>query len=127
MQKRQRQDRESRLWVQGANASGPAPQGVRCVDVSDSLSDTFEYMAFEVTHGRHFLLRARENRRLAEPLAGPNASFEAVRQLTGGGRDVEVRVRGAAAQNRTQAPPRTPGTHHHGSDRLRAGVPRSPR
>jgi hypothetical protein len=69
-QKRQRTDRESRLWVQGAQASGPAPAGVRCVDVSDRLSDTFEYMAFEVENGRHFVLRQKENRRLHSPLAG---------------------------------------------------------
>ena len=67
-QKRQRKNRESRLWLAGAKDSGPAPPGVRCVDVSDSLSDTFEYMAFEVTQGRHFLLRARENRHLAKPV-----------------------------------------------------------
>src|ERR1700682_3331074 len=69
-QKRQRQDRESRLWVEGAKASGPAPRGVVCVDVSDSLSDTFEYMAFEVAQGRNFLLRAREDRHLAKPVSG---------------------------------------------------------
>lgn len=68
--KRQRLDRESRLWVQGAQASGPAPPGVLCVDVSDSLSDTFEYMAFEVAEGRHFVLREREDRRLQTPVAG---------------------------------------------------------
>ena len=39
-QKRQRKDRESRLWVEGAKSSGPAPAGIQCVDVSDSLSDT---------------------------------------------------------------------------------------
>ena len=69
-QRRERVDRESRLWVQGAQASGPAPAGVRCVDVSDSLSDTFEYMAFEVEHNRHFVLRQKEDRRLHTPLAG---------------------------------------------------------
>src|SRR5262249_18594784 len=63
-QSRERENRESRLWIRGAEASGPAPAGVRCVDVSDSLSDTFEYMAYEVTHGRHFVLRSREDRRL---------------------------------------------------------------
>jgi hypothetical protein len=63
-QKRERADRESRLWPRGAQASGAAPAGVRCVDVSDSLSDTFEYMASELATGRLFLLRAREDRRL---------------------------------------------------------------
>jgi len=102
-QKRQRKDRESRLWVDGAKASGPAPPGVRCVDVSDSLSDTFEYMVFEVTHGRHFVLRARENRRLAEPLARQNHLFEAVRQLPAVG-EREVRVHEAPPQKTGRNP-----------------------
>jgi hypothetical protein len=67
---RERKNRESRLWVQGAEASGPAPAGVTCVDVSDSLSDTFEYMAYAVDQGRSFVLRYRENRRLETPVAG---------------------------------------------------------
>jgi Transposase DNA-binding len=102
-QKRERQDRESRLWVEGAKSSGPAPAGVQCVDVSDSLSDTFEYMAFEVTQGRHFLLRARENRRLAKPLSGPSHLFEAVRQLDVAG-EHKVRVREAPPQKTGRKP-----------------------
>jgi len=85
-QLRQRQDRESRLWVEGAKACGAAPPGVLCVDVSDSLSDTFEYMAYEVTHGRHFVLRARVNRRLQEPVAGQTYLFAAVREQASCGR-----------------------------------------
>ena len=80
-QSRERANRESRLWVQGAHASGPAPAGVLCVDVSDSLSDTFEYMAFEVSHGRHFVLRYREDRRLQTPVAGQHYLAAAVRAL----------------------------------------------
>src|SRR6266446_5080544 len=78
---RQRQDRESRLWVQGVAASGPAPVEVQCIDVSDSLSDTFEYLAHEVTHGRDFVLRAKENRKLVEAVAGKRYLIEAARQL----------------------------------------------
>jgi hypothetical protein len=78
-QKRERSDRESRLWVQGAAASGPAPAGVLCVDVSDSLSDTFEYMAYEISQGRAFVLRAREDRKLAKAILGENYLFAAVR------------------------------------------------
>jgi hypothetical protein len=77
--RRQRLDRESRLWMKGASESGPAPAGVRCVDVSDSLSDTFEYMAFEFANGRSFVLRQREQRRLAETVAGHNRLLAAVR------------------------------------------------
>jgi hypothetical protein len=99
-EKRQRQDRESRLWIAGAKASGPAPTNIQCVDVSDSLSDTFEYMAFEVSQGRRFLLRAREDRHLAKPRSGPSRLFEAVRQVEAAGTH-EVRVR--------EAPPKKTG------------------
>lgn len=78
---RERASRESRLWLRGVQACGPAPTQVQCVDVSDSLSDTFEYMAYEVGNQRSFLLRARENRRLEEALNGADYLFEAVRSL----------------------------------------------
>lgn len=92
-QSRDRADRESRLWVRGAAASGPAPAGVLCVDVSDSLSDTFEYLYYEVTHGRHFVLRARENRKLAEAFEGEQYLFDAVRKLPSAGtRPLEVKA-----------------------------------
>jgi hypothetical protein len=80
-QRRERADRESRLWVQGAQASGPPPAGVRCIDVSDSLSDTFEYMAFEIDQGRHFVLRQKEDRRLHAPLARQHYLKAATRAL----------------------------------------------
>ena len=79
--RRERADRESRLWVRGAQASGPAPAGVRCIDVSDSLSDTFESMAFEIDQGRHFVLRQKEDRRLHASLAGRRYLKEATRAL----------------------------------------------
>jgi hypothetical protein len=78
---RERVSRESRLWLRGVQRCGPAPAGVCCVDVSDSLSDIFEYMAYEVTQGRRFVLRAKENRRLAEPIAGQAYLIDAVRTV----------------------------------------------
>jgi hypothetical protein len=90
-QSRERANRESRLWVKGARASGPAPVGVRCVDVSDSLSDTFEYMAYEMTQDRHFVLRQRENRRLEIAVADQQYLEAAVRALpTKGQRQIRV-------------------------------------
>jgi hypothetical protein len=90
-QKREREDRESRLWVEGAKASGSAPDGIRCVDISDSLSDTFEYMAYEMTHKRLFVLRCREDRRLDEPLAGCDYLYKALEKLPAAGeREVQV-------------------------------------
>lgn len=80
-QSRERANRESRLWLRGAQASGSAPAGVRCVDVCDSLADTFEFLSYEVAHGRLFVVRARENRKLADPVAGEHYLFNAVRQL----------------------------------------------
>jgi hypothetical protein len=100
-QRREREDRESRLWVQGVTACGPAPAGPTVIDVSDSLSDTFEYMAYEVTHQRGFVLRAKENRKLAEPLHGASYLLDAARRLpTAGARQVEV-VASPQRQGRT--------------------------
>jgi hypothetical protein len=87
-QARERVSRESRLWLRGVQACGPAPArpaGARCIDVSDSLSDTFEYMAHEVTQGRHFVLQARENRKLADPIGKAELLFDAVRALPAAG------------------------------------------
>jgi hypothetical protein len=78
-QKREREDRESRLWGHGAERSGPLPPAGLVVDVSDSLSDTFEYMSFEIHSGRHFVLRARENRKLLHAVNGQGYLYEAVR------------------------------------------------
>jgi hypothetical protein len=80
-QTRERESRESRLWVQGALASGVAPPGVHCVDISDSLSDTFEYLAYEIAQQRSFVVRARENRKLATALQGQHYLFDGCRCL----------------------------------------------
>jgi hypothetical protein len=85
---RVRASRESRLWLRGVQNCGPVPQNVECIDVSDSLSDTFEYMAYEVTHQRSFVLRAREDRRLAELANGKAYLFDAVRTLPAQGERV---------------------------------------
>jgi hypothetical protein len=78
---RERVSRESRLWLRGVQRCGPAPAGVCCIDVCDSLSDIFEYMAYEVTQGRRFVLRSKENRRLAEPINGQAYLTDAVRTI----------------------------------------------
>jgi hypothetical protein len=92
-QARERLSRESRLWLRGVQACGPAPAEVVCVDVSDSLSDTFEYMAYEVAKQRLFVLRARENRRLEKPINGVGHLFDAVRaQKSVGTRTIVVQT-----------------------------------
>ena len=43
--KRERADRESRLWIDGCDAIGAAPQGCCWVHVADRGADTFEFLA----------------------------------------------------------------------------------
>jgi hypothetical protein len=67
------------LWVRGAEQSGIHPIFGLVVDVSDSLSDTFEYMYYEITNHRHFVLRSRENRKLHFPINDHWYLYEGVR------------------------------------------------
>ncbi len=101
-QRRERESRESRLWVQGATQSGAAPAGARCVDISDSLSDTFEYMAFEVSQQRWFVLRSRENRSLVEPCRGQWHVQDAARKLPSRG-SYQIRVQGSPQRKEREA------------------------
>lgn len=100
--KRNREDRESLLWVQGAKQSGPTPAGGLCVDVSDSLSDTFEYMYYEMINGRHFVLRSKENRKLHIAIDSEQYLHDAVRkQPSVAVREVDVQ--GTAKQKARKA------------------------
>jgi hypothetical protein len=63
-QKRSDPNRESRLWIQGAQACGPARAGKRCVDIADRGGDCFEFAAFEVGQGRLFVIRSAHDRAL---------------------------------------------------------------
>lgn len=60
--KRDRATRESRLWVQGSAAVGPAPEGVMWVDVCDRGADLYEYIDYKRRTGGHFLVRSRHDR-----------------------------------------------------------------
>ena len=61
-QKRQRQSRESRLWLTGT-AGLPARREV--VDVCDRGADTFEFLEHEVQSGRTFVIRSAHNRSIS--------------------------------------------------------------
>jgi len=63
--KRRHPRRESRLWPAACAAIGPAPEGRLWIDVSDAGSDTFEFAAYELRHGRHFVIRSARDRNLA--------------------------------------------------------------
>jgi hypothetical protein len=64
-QKRQRLDRESRLWVRGAEAVGPAPPGHSWVHVADRGADTFEFLAhLEQRQRQGFVVRSCSKRKI---------------------------------------------------------------
>jgi hypothetical protein len=60
--KRERRDRESRLWLQGLTALGAAPEGCQWVHVADRGADTFEFLAGVRALGQHLLVRSQTNR-----------------------------------------------------------------
>jgi hypothetical protein len=60
--KRERETRESRLWLRGCAAIGPAPADRLWVDVADRGADTFEFLDAEVAAGRTFVVRAHHDR-----------------------------------------------------------------
>ena len=61
--KRARDSRQSRLWVDSAEAPGPAPAGARWIEVCDSEADTFEFLEALRRLGRGFVIRSRWDRR----------------------------------------------------------------
>ena len=63
-QKRERQSRESLLWLRGVDALEPAPAGKRWVDVCDCLSDTFEFFDHEERLGRNYVVRSWQQRKI---------------------------------------------------------------
>jgi len=64
--KRERKDRESRLWLQGVNGVEPTPEGRLWVHVADRGADTFEFLAQQVAAGRSFVMRSCTNRSIAQ-------------------------------------------------------------
>lgn len=58
---RDRQTRESLLWVRGAQH---LPADAKLIDVSDQGSDTFEFLEHEVRSGRRFVIRAHKIRKV---------------------------------------------------------------
>lgn len=62
--KRERKNRESRLWYQALEQIGQAPPDCHWVDVCDRGADTFEMLEFELKHQRSFVIRSCHNRAL---------------------------------------------------------------
>jgi hypothetical protein len=60
--KRARADRESRLWVDGVTAVGPAPAGACRVHVVDRGADSFEFLGYAWGEHDFFVMRSKVNR-----------------------------------------------------------------
>jgi hypothetical protein len=61
---RERDSRESLLWVNAGKLIGPAPQGCHWIDICDRGADTFEFLEFECRQHRHFVIRSSHSRAL---------------------------------------------------------------
>ena len=57
-----RATRESRLWKQGSEAFPAAAAGRLWVDVADRGADTTEFLDFEESHNKKYLVRSQHNR-----------------------------------------------------------------
>ncbi len=57
--KRKREDRESLLWLEGVKS---LPSDRKIVDVCDRGGDTFEFLEYEVSSGRTFVIRSTHSR-----------------------------------------------------------------
>jgi len=77
--KRERQTRESLLWVRACAAIGPAPAGATWVDVCDRGVDTFEFLDSEVVAQRLFVVRSHHDRAITigHQDSGPASSLHA--------------------------------------------------
>ena len=60
--KRERLDRESRLWITGVDAVGPVPEGGLWVHVADRGADTFEFLGRAWSPSEGFVMRSKVNR-----------------------------------------------------------------
>lgn len=79
-QRRQRESRESRLWVKGAE---DLPADRRLVDVCDQGSDTFEFLEAETHSGRRFVIRSKYSRKI-QVGHDPAARFDRLREYLRG-------------------------------------------
>jgi hypothetical protein len=93
--KRERADRESRLWSTAMQELGPIPAGKRWLDVADRGADLFEFLATEQKLGRSCLVRASQDRTMQVGHDGQGAKkklFSYLRSLPGQGKEKNKKV-----------------------------------
>jgi hypothetical protein len=81
--KRERVDRESRLWLQAIDAIGPAPANKRWVHIADRGADIFEFLQALTDRHQHYVIRSSHNRALlVRPQAEQPAQLDQVSDET---------------------------------------------
>jgi hypothetical protein len=97
-QERKTRDRESERWPLSSRRVGPAPEGVRWIEVADREADIYENLTESAAPGHGFVIRALQNRALVRTRAGVSGGlFEVARAASGRGRyQVDLRSRGRA-------------------------------
>jgi hypothetical protein len=98
-ERRNRPDRESRLWKKASQTLPVPPRGTLYVDVADRGADVLEFLDAEEAQGRLYVVRAKHNRRIELEDGTKTKLFTFARQLPpGDSHSVEV-----------QATPQSPG------------------
>ena len=99
--RRRRATRESRLWRQGSEAIPSSPEGRLWVDVADRGADTTEFLDFEESQGKKYLVRSQHNRWVLQGHEGETQRIklhDLLRSLPDAGRrTVKVPARGGQA------------------------------
>ena len=67
--RRDKPERESRLWQRGSEAVGSPPAGRRWIDICDRGADLFEYLDHKHATGGDYVVRSRHDRKLGWPEA----------------------------------------------------------
>lgn len=120
--RRDRATRESRLWVKGSEAVGPAPEGQLWVDICDRGADLCEYLDYKHANGGHFVIRSKHDRnchadgegaRLHALARGlPPLGCKAINVSAGEGRAARRARLTIAAAPVSVVPPRQPRGEH---------------
>ncbi len=119
-----RSDRESRLWKQAVADLPALPAGIVVTDVSDRGSDISEYICYEISANRQFIVRSQHNRQCVDEQGEPSIQklhdhlgglkpadqyLLRVRAAEGGWREAKMAVAWAPVR---LLPPRQPRGEH---------------
>lgn len=83
--KRDHPDRQSRLWPRGCDSTNDLkqPDGGLLIDIADRASDTFEFLEYEQTRGRRYVIRVAKDRNLSgEDHVGEDRIHQKLFELT---------------------------------------------